>query len=164
MTASILRLLVLAGFTTSPGLNAQGVRVEKTIGLELANQAASAAIAECAAQGYAVSAAVVDRAGHVKSLQRADGASPHTLDSSRRKAYTAVALRLDTSAALGISRKNPDALHLGDIEGFLLLGGGLPIRAGDEVIGAIGVGGAPGGHLDDGCAKAGIAAIQGRLK
>lgn len=164
MPTTIVRLLILAVLTTSPGVNAQGVRVEKTISLELANQAASAAIAECAAQGHAVSAAVVDRAGHIQALQRADGASPHTLDSSRRKAYTAVALRLDTSAALGISRKNPDALYLGDIDGFLLLGGGMPIRASGEVIGAIGVGGAPGAHLDEACAAAGIAAIQGRLK
>ncbi|MBI4204958.1 MAG: heme-binding protein [Betaproteobacteria bacterium] len=164
MPTTIMRLLILAVLTASPGVNAQGVRVVKTIGLALANEAASAAIAECAGQGHAISAAVVDPAGHIKALQRADGASPHTLDSSRRKAYTAVALRLDTSAALGIARKNPEAVHLGDIDGFLLLGGGVPIRASGEVIGAIGVGGAPGDHLDEGCAAAGIAAIQGRLK
>jgi uncharacterized protein GlcG (DUF336 family) len=53
---------------------------------------------------------------------------------------------------------------LGQIDGFLILGGGVPIRAGDEIIGAIGVGGAPGGHLDDQCAEAAIAKIRDRLK
>ena len=46
----------------------------------------------------------------------------------------------------------------------LILGGGVPIRAGDQVIGAIGVGGAPGGHLDEQCAEAGIEKIRDRLK
>jgi uncharacterized protein GlcG (DUF336 family) len=50
------------------------------------------------------------------------------------------------------------------IDGLLILGGGLPIRVGDEVIGGIGIGGAPGGHLDDQCAEAGIARIRDRLK
>jgi len=61
------------------------------------------------------------------------------------------------------SQKNPGAQNLGQIEGFLLLGGGMPVRAGNDVIGAIGVGGAPGGHLDDQCAQAAIDRIKGRL-
>ena len=60
-------------------------------------------------------------------------------------------------------RTNPGAARLPDIEGFLVVGGGIPIRAGEEVVGAIGVGGAPGGHLDDQCAEAGIARIRDRL-
>jgi uncharacterized protein GlcG (DUF336 family) len=48
--------------------------------------------------------------------------------------------------------------------GFLLLGGGVPIKVGNETIGAVGVGGAPGGHLDEQCAMAGIAKVQDQLK
>jgi uncharacterized protein GlcG (DUF336 family) len=48
--------------------------------------------------------------------------------------------------------------------GFLLLGGGVPIKVGNEVIGAVGVGGAPGGHLDEQCAVAGIDKVKDSLK
>lgn len=156
------RWLAVPVLSASINVYAQDVFVEKVVGLELAKKAAAAAVHACAQDGFAVSAAVVGRAGYVKALLRADGASPHTLDSSRRKAYTALALRMETTAALEISRRRPDAAHLGEIEGFLLLGGGMPIRVGDEVIGAIGVGGAPGGELDDKCAAAGIAAIDAK--
>ncbi len=62
------------------------------------------------------------------------------------------------------AEKNPAARHLASINGFLLLGGGLPVRAGDEVIGAVGVGGAPGGHIDEECAKAALDAVAAKLK
>jgi len=61
-------------------------------------------------------------------------------------------------------QKNPAAANLALIDGFLILGGGVPIRVGDEVIGAIGVGSAPGGQLDEQCANAGIDKIRERLK
>jgi len=143
--------LLLAAF----GAQAQSgaVRAEKNISLELANQLASATVAACAANGYAVTATVVDRAGGVRAMQRADNAGPHTLGASERKAYTSASAKAPTRLMLENSQKNPGAATLGDIPGFLLLGGGLPIKAGNEVIGAIGVGGAPGGHLDEQCAQ-----------
>jgi uncharacterized protein GlcG (DUF336 family) len=143
---------------------AQDVLQEKNISLALANEAATAALQFCTAKGWKVSVAVVDRAGQLKVLLRADDAGPHTIDSSRRKAYTAASLREGTSAILEIVQKTPGAATLPMIDGFLILGGGMPIRAGDEVIGAIGIGGAPGGHLDDQCAEAGINKIRERLK
>jgi len=152
--------LLLAGTASA----AQDIRLEKNISVALANEAALAAMQACTEKGYKVSAAVVDRAGQLRALVRADGAGPHTIDSSRRKAYTSASLREATSAMLDILQKNPSAANLQMIDGFLILGGGLPIRAGDEVIGAIGVGGAPGGHLDDQCAEAGISKIRDRLQ
>ena len=143
---------------------AQDVLQEKNISLALANEAATAALQFCTAKGWKVSVAVVDRAGQLKVLLRTDDAGPHTIDSSRRKAYTAASLREGTSAMLEIVQKTPGAATLPMIDGFLILGGGMPIRAGDEVIGAIGIGGAPGGHLDDQCAEAGINKIRERLK
>ena len=56
------------------------------------------------------------------------------------------------------------AANLTDIPGFLLLGGGVPLKAGNEVIGAIGIGGAPGGHLDEQCALAAIEANAALFK
>jgi uncharacterized protein GlcG (DUF336 family) len=137
---------------------------EKNISLALANELAASAVAECQGKGYAVTATVVDRAGQVKAVHRADGASPHTIDASRRKAYTAASMRNNTTAVMEISQKNPGAQNLGQIDGFLLLGGGMPVRAGNEVIGAVGVGGAPGGHLDDQCAQAALDKLNARTK
>lgn len=145
-----------------PG-HADDVLLQKNLSLALAQEAAHAALQSCSAQGWKVTVAVVDRAGQLKAQLRADGAGPHTLDSSRRKAYTAASMREGTSKMLEISQKTPAAATLPMIDGLLLLGGGLPIRSGDEVIGGIGVGGAPGGHLDDACAEAGIARIRDRL-
>ncbi len=107
-----------------------------------------------------MSATVVDRAGQIKAIQRADGAGPHTIDSSRRKAYTAASLRVNSSDLVQILQKNPAAAGLTQIDGLLILGGGMPIRVGAEVIGAIG---APGGHLDDQCAQAALDKVQQRL-
>lgn len=151
---AVTSLLLLAAFGAQAQSNA--VRVEKNISLELANQIASASVAACSANGYAVTATVVDRAGSVRAVQRADNAGPHTIAASERKAFTSASAKAPTKAMLENSQKNPGAATLGDIPGFLLLGGGLPIKAGNEVIGAVGVGGAPGGHLDEQCAQSAL--------
>ncbi|HSV57550.1 MAG TPA: heme-binding protein [Variovorax sp.] len=148
---AVTSLLLLAAFSAQAQNSA--VRVEKNISLELANQIAGATVAACTASGYAVTATVVDRAGNVRAMQRADNAGPHTVAASERKAFTSASAKAPTKAMLENSQKNPGAATLGDIPGFLLLGGGLPIKAGNEVIGAVGVGGAPGGHLDEQCAQ-----------
>lgn len=158
------QLLLLAGLVLAPmASSAQGVVTERNISASLAAEAAAAAVEACTGRGFRVSAAVVDRSGVLKALLRADGAGPHTVVSARAKAYTAVSMRANTSQILETVRTNPGAARLVDIEGFLIVGGGMPIRIGDEVVGAIGVGGAPGGHLDDQCAEAGIARIRERL-
>lgn len=143
---------------------AQSVRTERVISLELANQIAAATVAECGAKGYNVSAAVVDRFGGLRALQRADNAGPHTVAASQAKAYTAASARTATTAMLENVQKNPGAATLVDIPGFLVLGGGVPVRAGNDVIGAVGVGGAPGGHLDEQCALAAIDKVKDALK
>lgn len=136
---------------------------ERVLPLSLAREAAAAAVAACAEAGYRVSAAVTDRAGQVRALLRADGAGPHTVDSSARKAYTAASLKAPTSRYARISAR-PEAAALRDVDRLLLLGGGLPIEVGDDVVGAIGVGGAPGDDKDEACAQAGRDAIKDRLR
>jgi uncharacterized protein GlcG (DUF336 family) len=143
---------------------AQGVRSERTLSLELANQIAGATVAACAANGYAVAATVVDRAGVVKAVQRADNAGPHTLGSAERKAWTSASARNNTLAMMEGAQKNPAAANLVHLPGFLLLGGGVPVRVGNEVIGAVGVGGAPGGHLDEQCAVAALEKLKDQIK
>lgn len=139
---------------------AQGVRTERTLSLDLANQIASATVAACSANGHAVTATVVDRAGNVRAVMRADNAGAHTLEASRLKAWTSASARNTTQAMMETAQKNPAAANLRDIPGFLLLGGGVPVRAGNEVIGAVGVGGAPGGHLDEQCAQAALEQVK----
>ena len=157
--ASAFILAALAGTAA-----AQAVRTERNLSLELANQIAGATVAACSANGYAVAATVVDRAGTVRAVQRADNAGPHTLEASRLKAYTSASAKNNTLAIMEASQKNPGAANLGAIPGYLLLGGGVPVRVGNEVIGAVGVGGAPGGHLDEQCAVAALDKVKDLLK
>lgn len=157
-------LIAFSMLTAAGGAAAEKLPREKVLPLALAQRAADAALAACATEGYRVGVAVVDGAGRLRVQLRADGAAPHTLDSSRRKAYTALTLRHATSELVRLVGAQPDAAGLRDMnEHILLLGGGLPIRAGEETIGGIGVGGAPGGHLDEACARAGLDAIAERL-
>lgn len=140
--------------------SAQELPKESALPLNLAQRAAQAAIDACKKDGYRVSASVVDRAGLLRAMGRADGAGPHTIDSSRKKAYTAASLRRATSELADLMSRTPTLQALRDMnEQILMLGGGLPIEIGGEVVGGIGVGGAPGTHLDDACAEAGLDAI-----
>ena len=144
--------------------SAQAVRTEKNISLDLANQIASASVAACAANGYAVSATVVDRAGTVRAIQRADNAGPHTLHASQQKAFTSASAKNNTLAMMEGAQKNPAAANLVYIPGFLLVGGGVPIKVGTETIGAVGIGGAPGGNLDEQCAMTALDKVKDQLK
>lgn len=162
-----MRLIASAlavSFAIAGAAHAQGVRSERALSLPLASQIAAEAVNACAANGYAVSAAVVDRAGVVRALLRADNAGAHTIGASQQKAWTSASAKNTTLAMMEGSQKNPAAANLGDIPGFLLLGGGVPIKVGNETIGAVGVGGAPGGHLDEQCAVAAIEKVKGQLQ
>ena len=156
-------LAVQAQTATPAPAPSPAVRAEKNMSLELANEIAGAAVAACAANGYAVAATVVDRAGTVRAVQRANNAGSHTLGASERKAWTSASAKTPTLAMMENAQKNPAAANLVNIPGFLLLGGGVPVKAGNEVIGAVGVGGAPGGHLDEQCANAALDKVKGQL-
>ena len=143
---------------------AQAVRTEKNMSLELANQIAGATVAACTAGGYAVTATVVDRAGSIRAVQRADNAGPHTLAASLQKAFTSASAKNNTLAMMEGAQKNPGAANLVHIPGFLLLGGGVPVKVVNEVIGAVGVGGTHGGHLDEQCAIAALDKVKDQLK
>lgn len=145
------------------GLARAEVRTVKDLPLTVAIDAVAAAVAECTSKGFSVTAAVVDRGGLLRALHRADGAAPHTVDTARRKAYTSVTIRAGTTQIAQNVRENPVVAHLGQISDLIFLGGGMPIRVGNEVVGAIGVGGTPSGLVDDQCAEAGIARIKDQL-
>lgn len=162
--SKLVKWSALALAVASLTAQAQTVRADRNLSLELANRLAAGAVAACQANGHAVTATVVDRFGGVRAVQRADNAGPHTLAASHDKAYTSASARNTTLAMMEASQKNPGAANLGQIRGFLLLGGGVPVKVGNEVIGAIGVGGAPGGHLDEQCAVAAIDKAKDQLQ
>ncbi len=130
----------------------------------LAVEAASETVAACAKQGYHETAQVVDVDGVVIATLRGDGTGAHTLDSALYKAYTAASFKNDT-LALAERAKGEDSIGpLSKLPHVMFFGGGVPIKLGDETIGAIGASGAPGGKLDDACAHAGLDKIKDRLQ
>ncbi|GIC75586.1 heme-binding protein [Moritella sp. F3] len=121
---------------------------------------ANEAVQQCGKQGYNVTATVVDVTGNVIAQLRADNAGRHTLESSRQKAFTAVSMKQPTANLMKTIADKPFLQPLKDMDDNLLfLAGGIPLKSGNTVIGAVGVGGAPGGHLDVQCAEAAIAKI-----
>lgn len=153
---------LLSSFISSSAFANGNIVMVKDISLEFAKSIAHHAIHHCTTLGYKVAATVVDNAGYIKAVQRVDGAGPHTLDSSRRKAYTSATTKSKTSALLAASQSNPASQNLGDIDQFLLLGGGIPVVDAGSTIGAVGVGGAPSGSIDETCAQAGIDMAMGK--
>jgi uncharacterized protein GlcG (DUF336 family)/rhodanese-related sulfurtransferase len=133
-------------------------------GLEVASQAARAALDACAAKGFNVGVSVVDSGGALKVLLAKDGTSPRGVQSSTNKAITALALK-DATSHLGERAKSEPTLAstVAANPNFNVRAGGVLLKVNDEVIGAIGVGGARGSENDEACALAGISAIQAQL-
>jgi uncharacterized protein GlcG (DUF336 family) len=171
MAKILLRALARAGLAAllaTPAV-AQVQRGAAPLPLTLAIEAAQAAIAACEAQGWPVTVSVVDTAGVQRLLARGDHTTIHTDVTAFRKAYTVVTLgpifRFDASSAFAqIVAANPGALPLTGIPNVIALAGGVAVKRGDEIVAAIGVGGAPGGDKDEACARAGLARIADRLR
>ena len=130
----------------------------------LAVEAANETVAACAKQGYHETAQVVDADGVIIATIRGDGAGAFTLDSAFYKAYTAASFKSDTLALAERAKGEDSILPLARLPHVMFFGGGVPIKLADELIGAIGASGAPGGKLDDACARAGIDKIKDRLQ
>lgn len=158
-TAIIVTLPLLVCGATS---GAQTLLTQKALSVETALSVANGVLDKCHADGYHISLTVLDASGLIKVQVRGDGTGPHTLEHSRRKAYTALTFKrtsAETAKAWSSAATPPPV-----IEGTVGAAGGVPIKAGNEVIGAIGVSGAPGGERDEACANAGIAKIADLLK
>lgn len=130
-----------------------------SLSLNAAHRIALLAVNNCAQQGYNVAATVVDRAGVTLAVARAENAGPHTIGASFGKAYTSASARNLTSAMSQNLANNPT---LADIPGFLILAGGVPVRVSNAVVGAVGVGGAPSGLIDEKCAADAIRTVLGQ--
>ncbi len=142
--------------------NAQLV-ARKDISAAMALTMAETAVATCKTNGYNVSANVVGRNGEVIVAMRGDNTGPHTLENSMKKAYTARAQRRSSGEFATSVKDNPVAGAL-SLTNITPAQGALPIKVGEDTVGAIGVSGAPGGDKDEACAKAGIDKVADQLK
>ena len=142
---------------------AQDSAAERTVGLKLASEMAAAAVEDCSSKGYNTVAVVVDRSGYMKALMRAENARPHAIDIAIRKAHTAAMLGYETRILAENIGKGVTPASITNTPGFTSLLGGFPIKMGNEVIGGIGVSGAPGGPLDAACVETAFKKVQGRL-
>ena len=157
----VLASLAVTAALTSPA-GAQGLVTEKNISLAMALTIANGALDQCKSMGFKVSVTVLDRAGMPIVMLRGDGAGLHTPEGSDRKAYTARTYRSPSANFAKRVQTDPGYAPAMQYTRVLALGGGLPIKAGDEVVGAVGVSGSPG--KDDVCSQAGIDKVADQLK
>lgn len=159
----MIRFLVAAAFASfATSAFAADVLTTHRLSAALVNEAVGAAVASCAKQGYSETVVLLDSDGVRQAELRGDGAGIHTLDSANDKAYTSLTFRTDTGTLM--QRAQALGPLTSRLPHLLLFQGGLVIKLGDEVVGAIGAAGAPGGELDEACARAGLDVIRGRLK
>lgn len=160
LTALLLTSLAAAQTPPAPVPLASTPTVQvTTLSLDAAVRLATRAVANCAAAGYHVTATVVDRSGVTLAVARSEQAGPHTVGASAGKAFTSASGRNLTSE---MARGLPGNPGLANIPGYLLLAGGVPVRVNGAVVGAVGVGGAPSGLIDETCAADAIATVLGQ--
>lgn len=140
-----------------------------SLSLEAASKAAWEAVRDCRKRGYSVAVAVVDRGGNTQALLRDRYAGPHTAETATRKAWTANSFHQSTSDLAGMLQEGKIPNQVQHNPGALLVGGGLIIEAKGQIVGGIGVSGAPPGKserdsIDGACAQAGLTAIQEALE
>ncbi len=135
----------------------------KVLKPEIAIKMAVAAMNHCRDGGYMVGVSVVDRFGVTQAFIRDRFAGPHVEETAKRKAWTSVSFRTDTLSFSDVTQAGEEAYGIRFISKALPLGGGVPVEAEGSIVGGIGVSGAPGGDIDDACARAGITAIEDDL-
>jgi len=165
MPIKTLMGLVAISCAITGAANAQAPQVEKNVSMKMALMIIEGALDQCTKDGNRVSVVVVDRAGNIAASVRGDGTKPHMLEFARLKAYTAATNpRGQTSYEFKKVANQADHAYLKEIPGIVFVGGGVPIKIGNQVIGGVGVSGAPGEDKDEACANAGIAKVADSLK
>src|SRR5258708_25293238 len=166
MRTSRIAILAIAALPLQAA--AQTLVTESALSTDAALEVARGALAHCRKEGQKVSVTVVDHAGRAKVALRDDGAAPHTAEHSFRKAYTALSYKT-TSADVGKRAAEAKGAAIGPqlLPNMTTSAGGVPIRAGDAILRAVGVSGTPGsaggGEHDARCAEAGVERIAREL-
>jgi uncharacterized protein GlcG (DUF336 family) len=158
-----LSLLAAASVLAAGPALAQAPQVEKNVSMAMAMAIIQGTLEQCTKDGFKVSVVIVDKGGNVAASIRGDGTNPHTMEFARLKAYTA-RTRNQTSLQTMKLLEDPANAFIRQIPNVVGVGGGVPIRAGNEPIGGVGVSGAPGGEKDEVCANAGLAKVADALK
>ena len=130
----------------------------KDLSLSMAQSIANGALDACKAMGYAASVVVVDRGGDTLVALRGDGSGPHTVENARRKAYTANTFKMSTEDFIKDMKTRPVRREQTTLPHVIAINGGVPIKAGNEVIGGIGLSGSPG--KDEECVNAGLEKVK----
>jgi uncharacterized protein GlcG (DUF336 family) len=152
----------LCGAATA-GRADEAIVAYKSIAPDVAFDLAKAALASCRAHGFQVAVVVLDRFGQTLVLLRDQFAGLPAPRTANDKAYTALSFRLASGEFANSIRNGQLSAGLAALPHIVTLQGGLVIEAGGNMLGAIGVAGAPGGDKDEECAKAGLDAIRDRL-
>jgi uncharacterized protein GlcG (DUF336 family) len=141
---------------------AQGLPSQKMLTIDLAQTIAQEAMARCRADGYKVTVTVVDSANLVKVLMRDDGAARATIEIGRMKDNSVMGFGRASGPPANLPPGAPVPAPI--LPGTINAMGGVPIKVGDQLIGAVSVSGAPGGDKDAACANAGLAKVAEKLK
>jgi len=159
-----LTYLCAVPFVCALGMPANAQLLEqKALSAAMAMTIAQVTIDTCKANGYRVSVSIVGRAGELLLQVRGDNTGPHTMENSFRKAYTSRTFRGPSSDLVQRLKDNPN-LPLIWLSNVVAAQGALPIKVGDDVIGAAGASGAPDGEKDAACIQAGLDKIKDQLK
>ena len=161
--AAACRIAFAAAFACAAAAPASAQFIErKELSYAAAKAVAENALEACKARGYAVSVVVVDRGGLTVVSLRADGASPHTIENARRKAYTAMTFKMTTEDFIKEMPTRPVRREQTTLPNVIAINGGVPIKVGNDVVGGVGLSGSPG--VDEQCVMAGINKVKDQLQ
>lgn len=133
----------------------------KRLSLDTALRIGQAAIEKCRKEGVQITVTVVDRGGHAQVVLRDTLAMDISIPISKKKAFTAMSFNSPTSA---LTDRFPGAYSVPKIDELIISAGGVPINIGGNIMGGVGVSGAPSGVTDEACAAAGLAAVRDDLE
>jgi uncharacterized protein GlcG (DUF336 family) len=160
---AMLRRLTFAALACAIAVPASAQLLQrKELSYAVAKTIAENALEDCKARGFAVSVVVVDRGGNTVVSLRADNASVHTTENARRKAYTAMTFKMTTEEFLKRMETEPVRRQQTTLPNVIAIGGGVPLKVGNDVIGGVGLSGSPG--VDEPCVMAGIDKVKEQLQ
>jgi uncharacterized protein GlcG (DUF336 family) len=154
--------LALAAVACAIALPAAAQTMVKEISYPVALTIATVALDDCKARGYATSVVIVDTGGNTVVGLRADNASVHTMENARRKAYTAMTFKMTTAEFIKEMATRPVRREQTTLPNVIAIDGGVPIKAGNAVIGGVGLSGSPG--VDEQCIMAGMNKVADQLR
>jgi uncharacterized protein GlcG (DUF336 family) len=134
--------------------------IEKhSISSELAQKMVNAAVRKAKELGVSENVVILDDGGNLKAFSRMDGAPILCIEMAQNKAYTAL-LGVSTQDFFDFIQRDPSLLAgIPTLSRVAAWGGGFPIKVDGEIVGAIGISGAPAVQNDVDCAQAALALV-----